>query len=186
MRNSDSAPIALISAALVRERKRAGCSLSEIAKRASIAKSTLSQLESGVGNPSLETLWALCGALEIPFARLIEPSKAQVQIIRRGEGVSVSSEQSNYSAILLATCPPAARRDIYSLSTQPGSDRLSTAHGTGVVEHLIITSGKALVGLVEQPVELSEGDYISYPGDQPHIFRALAADTTAILVMEQN
>ena len=45
------------------ERERAGMSLAELA-RAGLAKSTLSQLESGTGNPSLETLWALAMALD--------------------------------------------------------------------------------------------------------------------------
>lgn len=58
---------------LVRERARTGLSLAEVARRAGIAKSTLSQLESGNGNPSLETLWSLCVALDIPFAVLLEP-----------------------------------------------------------------------------------------------------------------
>ena len=56
-------PISVIAKSLVRERLRTGLSLAEIARRAGIAKSTLSQLESGNGNPSLETLWSLC-----PFA----------------------------------------------------------------------------------------------------------------------
>lgn len=68
-----SPPIALISQALVRERKKSGLSLSEVSRRAGIGKSTLSQLESGTGNPSIETLWAICIALDIPFAKLIEP-----------------------------------------------------------------------------------------------------------------
>jgi transcriptional regulator with XRE-family HTH domain len=56
-------PISVIAKSLVRERLRTGLSLAEIARRAGIAKSTLSQLESGNGNPSLETLWSLCVAL---------------------------------------------------------------------------------------------------------------------------
>ncbi|ESF02045.1 hypothetical protein SEEV1955_12962 [Salmonella enterica subsp. enterica serovar Virchow str. ATCC 51955] len=66
-------PISVIARSLVRERQRTGLSLAEIARRAGIAKSTLSQLEAGNGNPSLETLWSLCVALDIPFARLLEP-----------------------------------------------------------------------------------------------------------------
>ena len=62
-------PISVIAKSLTRERSRTGLSLAEVARRAGIAKSTLSQLESGNGNPSLETLWALCVALDIPFAR---------------------------------------------------------------------------------------------------------------------
>ncbi|STV97133.1 DNA-binding protein [Klebsiella michiganensis] len=113
-------PISLIAKSLVRERARTGLSLAEVARRAGIAKSTLSQLESGNGNPSLETLWALCVALDIPFARLLEPQVNTTQVIRRGEGTKVIAEQANYQAILLAACPPGARRDIYLLLTQPG------------------------------------------------------------------
>ena len=136
-------PISVIAKSLTRERSRTGLSLAEVARRAGIAKSTLSQLESGNGNPSLETLWALCVALDIPFARLLEPQANQTQVIRRGEGTKVVAEQANYQAILLAACPPGARRDIYLLLTQPGADRISHPHPPGSVEHIIITQGRA-------------------------------------------
>jgi len=31
---------------------------------------------------------------------------------------------------------------------------------------------------------LLPGDYVTYPGDAPHVFRALELDTAAVLVME--
>ena len=169
-------PISMIAKSLVRERQRTGLSLAEIARRAGIAKSTLSQLEAGNGNPSLETLWSLCVALDIPFARLLEPQEQKTQVIRRGEGTKVVAEQAHYQAILLAACPP----------TQPGADRISQPHPPGSVEHIIVTQGKAMVGLTEAPEELGEGDYICYPADQAHIFKALEPDTQAILVSEQS
>src|SRR5699024_12139806 len=52
-------PSQQIAAALKRERLRAGLSLSEVPRRAGIGKSTMSGLETGTGNPSLETMWAL-------------------------------------------------------------------------------------------------------------------------------
>ena len=107
-------------------------------------------------------------------------------MIRRGEGTKVVAEQAHYQAILLAACPPGARRDIYLLLTQPGADRISEPHPPGSVEHIIVTQGKAMVGLTESPEELGEGDYICYPADQAHIFKALEPDTQAILVSEQN
>lgn len=179
-------PISLIAESLVRERSRTGLSLAEIARRAGIAKSTLSQLESGQGNPSLETLWSLCVALDIPFARLLEPHQNQTQVIRRGEGTKVVAERGNYEAILLAACPPGARRDIYLLQTQPGAARISQPHIAGSVEHIIVTQGRARVGLTAAPEILESGDYICYPGDQEHIFEALEPDTLALLVAEQN
>ena len=142
-------PISVIAKSLVRERARTGLSLAEVARRAGIAKSTLSQLESGNGNPSLETLWSLCVALDIPFAGLLEPQVNKTQVIRRGEGTKVVAEQANYQAILLAACPPGARRDIYLLLTQPGADRISHPHpplGGTYYRHPWAGAGRADVG----------------------------------------
>ena len=80
---------------------------------------------------------------DIPFARLLEPQANTTQVIRRGEGTKVVAEQANYQAILLAACPPGARRDIYLLLTQPGADRISHPHPPGSVEHIIVAQGRA-------------------------------------------
>ncbi|MEV0031482.1 XRE family transcriptional regulator [Nocardia sp. NPDC050793] len=177
-------PQAVIAASLRRERTRAGLSLSEVANRAGIAKSTLSQLESGSGNPSLETLWALCVALDMPFSRLLDPPRPAVQVIRAGEGPVVAAEQSEYRATLLASGMPNARRDLFRITAEPGHPRESDPHIPGVVEHVLLATGRALVGPIEAPVELGPGDYIAYPGDAPHVFEALEPGTWATLVIE--
>jgi transcriptional regulator with XRE-family HTH domain len=181
---SAKAPLEVIAAALRRERGRAGLSLTEVARRAGIAKSTLSQLESGTGNPSLETLWALCVALDTPFARLLDPPRPHVQIIRAGEGPVVASAQANYFTTLLAASPANARRDVYRISAEPGEPRKSAPHMPGVVEHVVLGIGRARVGLATEPVELHPGDYIAYPADVPHVFDALEPGTWAVLVSE--
>jgi transcriptional regulator with XRE-family HTH domain len=175
---------ARIAATIRRERDRAGLSLTEVARRAGIAKSTLSQLESGSGNPSVETLWALGVALEVPFSKLVDPPSTSVRVIRAGEGPATHSERADYTATLLASCPPHARRDIYRIVAEPGEPRTSDPHNPGTVEHVVIGTGRALVGPPEDPVELGPGDYVTYPGDAPHIFKALEPDTTAVLVSE--
>ncbi len=139
-----------------------------------------------MATPSPETLWALCVALDIPFARLLEPQANQTRVIRRGEGTKVVAEQANYQAILLAACPPGARRDIYLLLTQPGADRISHPHPPGSVEHIIITQGRARVGLTEAPEELGKGITSATRPIGEHLFQALEPDTRALLVAEQN
>src|SRR6202048_2539077 len=132
------APLELIAAALRRERRRTGLSLTELARRAGIAKSTLSQLENGTGNPSLETLWALGTALGVPLSRLIDPPPRDIQVIRAGEGVVMHAERDPYEAAMLASCPPGARRDIYRVSAKPGAGHLARPHTPGTVEHVIL------------------------------------------------
>ncbi|MGW3667106.1 helix-turn-helix domain-containing protein [Streptomyces sp. NPDC005141] len=177
-------PLDWIAASLRRERARAGLSLSELAKRAGIAKSTLSQLEAASGNPSMETLWALGVALGVPFSALVEPPTPAVQVIRAGEGPTVHSEQAEYAATLLSASPPGARRDIYHLRVEPGAARESEAHIPGSVEHLIVGAGRLKAGPRGEEVELGPGDYMAYRGDVPHAYEALEPATTFVLVMQ--
>lgn len=179
-----SSPVAFVAEAVRRERARAGLSLTGLARRAGVAKSTLSQLEQGIGNPGVETLWALAVALGVPFSRLVDPPVARVRVLRAGEGPQTYAEQADYAATLLASCPPNARRDLYRIAAQPGADRLSEPHLTGTTEHVVIVTGRASIGPTGEPVELGPGDYMTYPGDVPHIFRALEPDTTAVLASE--
>jgi quercetin dioxygenase-like cupin family protein len=109
-----------------------------------------------------------------------------VQVIRAGEGPAVGSEQSDYRATLLAASPPGVRRDVYSVAAEPGTRRSSEPHPPGVVEHVVISAGRALAGIADEPVELHPGDYICYPGDVPHVFQALEPGTRAVLVSEHH
>jgi transcriptional regulator with XRE-family HTH domain len=175
---------ARVAASIRRERERAGLTLTELARRAKVAKSTLSQLESGSGNPSVETLWALGTALDVPFSRLMDEPRMRVRVVRSGEGPVTFAEHATYAATLLASSPPHARRDLYVITAHPGEPRRSAPHMAGTSEHVVLSTGRALVGPVEEPVELGPGDYICYPGDEPHLFEALVPETAAVIVME--
>ncbi|MFJ6393704.1 helix-turn-helix domain-containing protein [Streptomyces sp. NPDC091972] len=177
-------PLDWIATALRRERTRAGLSLSELAKRAGIAKSTLSQLEAASGNPSVETLWALGVALGVPFSTLVEPPVSSVRVVRAGQGPTVASERADFAATLLSSSPPGARRDIYHLRAEPGAVRESEPHIPGTVEHLIVGSGRVKAGPAGEEAELDSGDYMTYRGDVAHSYEALEPGTTFVLVMQ--
>jgi mannose-6-phosphate isomerase-like protein (cupin superfamily) len=70
------------------------------------------------------------------------------------------------------------------VTAEPGAARDSAPHARGTVEHVVLSSGRALVGPADDPVELAPGDCLSYPGDEPHVFDALEPGTTAVLVSE--
>jgi transcriptional regulator with XRE-family HTH domain len=179
-------PVAAIAAALKRERDRAGLSLTEVARRAGIAKSTLSQLESGSGNPSVETLWALGVALGVPFSQLVEPPAPQIRVVRAGEGARIPSDQAIFSGTLLAAGTPHARADLYRIDLEPGSIRHADPHIPGSVEHVVVAAGRLRLGPQGAPIELGPGDYATFRGDAPHSYEALAPGTWAVLLMEHH
>ncbi|MEV7631373.1 XRE family transcriptional regulator [Microbacterium sp. NPDC089318] len=169
---------------LRREREGAGLSVSELARRAGVAKATVSQLESGAGNPSVETLWAIGDALGVPFATLVDDRAPAARLIRLGDHAGVPSAASPYLATLLSAAAPGTRRDIYLIQAEPGEPRRSLPHRTGTTEHVVLVSGEAMVGPADSPELLHPGDYLSYAGDAHHIFEARTAGTSAVLVSE--
>lgn len=178
------AVVATVAAAVRDLREKAGLSLSELSVAAGVAKSTLSQLEAGRANPSIETLWAIASALGVPFGRLIEPPAADVRVLRAGQGVRVRSEGSPYLAELLLSSHRRGSFELYRLSSDPGPARVAEAHIRGTVEHVLVLAGGMRVGPVEHPVELGPGDLASFAGDEPHVYETMVADTEAMLVMD--
>jgi transcriptional regulator with XRE-family HTH domain len=172
-----------VARAIRREREAAGLSVSELARRAGLSKATVSQLESG-GNPSVETLWAIGTALGVPFSAFVDPPAAGATLLRAGEDTGIRAAEAPYTALLLSACPPNARRDLYLVRAEPGSPRRSQPHPPGTIEHVVLMSGSAWAGPAEEPVLLSPGDYLRYPGDAPHVFEATAEGTSAVLVSE--
>lgn len=177
-------PLHTIAAALRRERERHGLSLAELARRAGIAKSTLSQLESGAGNPSVETLWALAVALDVPFARLLDPPETPVHVVRAADRPVLRAEHSPFTSTLLAACPPGARRDLHLMTAEPGPTRDAEPHITGAVEHMVVSSGRWLAGPTGAEVELGPGDYLRFSADRRHRYTALDPGSAAVLIME--
>lgn len=58
------------------ERNRRGLSLREVARRADISPSMISQIENGLVMPSVSTLWSLTTILGMPIDELFNPSEA--------------------------------------------------------------------------------------------------------------
>ena len=177
-------PNAMIGAALTRERLASGKSLSGLAAEAGIAKSTLSQLEAGKGNPSVETLWALATALGIPVSQLFEAPEPGTTLIRRDEGEAIHASEARHAAVLLATSRGSTRRDLFRVAMEPGPARTSPPHPPGTVEHAVLLSGALRLGPDGATETLAPGDYFTFRGDLPHLYEALAPGTLYLLAMD--
>lgn len=180
-----SAITGVVAANLQRLRMEAELSIGELARRAGVSKSTVSGLESGTGNPSIETLWALAVALGVPFGRLVAEQPLPVRVIRSGEGARVgSARDAGYAVRLLASTAQRSARDLYVVEAEPGKQRATPPHLPGTVEHTICSAGRIRLGPEGMEVELGPGDYAAFPGDVRHTYEALEPGTRFMLVME--
>lgn len=160
-------------------REQRGMSAAELARRAGLAKATLSGLESGRSNPTIDTLDAVAVALGIPLSDLLVsngPDQAQVVRATDDDGSEVHRE-------LLRRVSGAHQVEIWRLRLPPRTGFDGVPHATGTLEHLMVASGSLSAGPTGEPVELHAGDLLAFPGDAPHSYRTSAdpADVTVLI-----
>ena len=82
---SQSRPQDVLAANLRRMRIARRLSLSELARATGMSKATLSSVESGRSNPTVDTLAGVADALRVTLGELLEePPLDEVRIVRRG------------------------------------------------------------------------------------------------------
>src|SRR5918994_660037 len=129
------------------------------------------------------TLAGLASVLGVTLADLlVEAEAAAVHVVRAGEGPHVSGPV--LQARLLRQGPvDRARMEIYELHVLPGRARRADPHQPGVVEQLLVHSGRLRVGPEQDPVELGPGDFAAFDGSVAHVYEALGEPVSATLVM---
>lgn len=153
-------------------RHRAGLSLSALAEASGVGKGSLSELENGTRNPTLATLYALAGPLRVPLATLL------------ADVAGAAVDDGGVRARLLESRPEAgAVREVYSLDLEPGADREALAHGSGVVEHLLVTAGSLLVGRLGQERTVTAGDWHRWESDAPHVYRSIDGASGVLTIL---
>ncbi|MER5181236.1 XRE family transcriptional regulator [Streptomyces sp. NPDC002896] len=166
-------------------REQRGLSLAELARQAGLAKQTLSKLEQGTGNPTVDTLFSIAGALGVPVTRLVA-DREQVMTVQRADTV-VWHEHTGYESRSLDHVYGSGVIENYLVRIGSGrsgeSGGRSDAHPVGTLEHLYVISGRVRVGPVDSPVELSAGDFVRYPGDRPHLYESLSGESLVHIVV---
>lgn len=170
-RPDELSPGARVGGAVRELRQAAGFSLSELARRSGVGKATLSELEAGTRNPTLDTLFALTTVLEVPLGAVLE---AAGEVRTRGVAVD---------ALLLDRCRSSGRvAETYRL-TVASRRQVSRPHAGGTTETLVVVSGRVRVGAADAPVDLDAGEGVTFAADTPHVYQALEGSAVCLLVM---
>lgn len=165
-------------------REQRGLSLAELARQAQLAKQTLSKLEQGTGNPTVDTLFSIATALGVPVTRLVA-EREQVTAVQRADEV-VWQQHEGYESRSLDHVYGSGVIENYLVRIGRDPRRAyksSEPHPVGTLEHLYVISGRVRVGPVDSLVELSAGDFVRYPGDRPHVYESLDGESLVHIVV---
>lgn len=172
----------MLGANLRARRDEQGISLSELARRSGIAKGTLSQLESGSGNPTIETVFSLSNALGVPVSSLLSEASAADLIVVRSDEVDVLSGSAVDLRMLRRVETVGGLFEVYDQRIRPGAVQHSDGHpGT---EHTVVVSGLLRITARGVSQEIGPGDYVSFRADGPHEYEAVDGLVKSVLLLE--
>jgi XRE family transcriptional regulator, regulator of sulfur utilization len=158
-------------------------SLSELARATQMSKATLSSIENGRANPTVETLAALAEALRIPLRELLEELPlGDIRIVR-----AAGAEPEALDGLPQRPLEALAGDGAVSVAELVLPARHLHEVGAKVVgsrAHVYVLSGKLLAGPVERITELTPGDYASFPADVPHSYETERQPVRALLLLQ--
>nr|WP_278184938.1 XRE family transcriptional regulator [Mycobacterium talmoniae] len=169
----------LVARNVRRYRQERRMSLGELARRSALSKQTLSKIEQGLGNPTVETLAQIGAALDIPARRLLTEWGTPVFVQRADAAARARPERvldEVYGTGYVRTLILRLTRD-----AKPGDPPEPGSPGT--LHHLYIISGKLRTGPLIDPVTVSAGDFVRFPGDVPYRHDCLSEQVVAHLVI---
>ena len=171
-----------LAANLRRERDRRGLSLSELSRLSRIGKATLSQLESATGNPTIETVFSLSRALELPISDLLEKSVADtVTVVRAADAEVLSGEGVDLSPLRRIESGGGIV-EVYDQRVRAGGRQPSLGHAG--IEHTVVQAGLLVVEVDGRRLELGPGDYVAFDALLPHCYAAPEGPVRSVLLLQ--
>jgi transcriptional regulator with XRE-family HTH domain len=152
----------------VRERK--ALTLKEVAKKAGVSESLVSQIERNRISPAIDTLLALADALEIDFDYLFAGLRRErpVKIVRK-DGRPVSQIKRGVRYEHLAQVDEQGGIEAYLITIDPGAKTGNAEYGHPGWELGLVESGVMELTAGNQVFRCRQGDSVSFRADTPHI-----------------
>jgi transcriptional regulator with XRE-family HTH domain len=173
-----------VSANLRRLRAKRGLSLESLARVSGVSRAMLGQIELGQSTPTINVLWKIARALNVPFSALIaERVTSPVKVLSASQAKILASRDGTFTSRALFPFDEPRRVEFYELRLGGHTVEEAEPHPPGTVENLVVTSGalEVIVGGARHP--LAAGDAIQFQADVPHEYRNPGGDETLVYLV---
>ena len=174
MRESSAIPdvLAEVGPRLRRLRERRGVTLTALAARTGISKSTLSRLESGQRKPSLELLLPLAEAHHLPLDELVGAPRIGDPRVRL-------KPRTRNGRLVYPLTQPSSGMAVWKVVIPPERDRKLRTHAG--YEWLYVLSGEMRLILGEHDITMRPGEVAEFDTRLPHWFGPTGDEPVEIL-----
>lgn len=158
---------------LRRLRSKRGLSLERLARRSGVSRAMLSQIELGQSAPTINVLWKVARALEVPFSSLIDrAASSTATVLPARSGKLLSNQDGTFTSRALFPFDERRNRaEFYELRLKPAGEEQAHPHPPGTTENLVVTAGAVEIEVDNVAHRLEVGDAILFSADVPHSYR---------------
>jgi transcriptional regulator with XRE-family HTH domain len=172
---STGGPITALAANLAANlhyvRERRGLTQSQLARLCGVPRSTIGQIESGAGNPTLSVLARVALALHLTIEELLSAPRAQCQLFKKGALRSETRGPGGTALVQKLLPDPIPGMEIDRIEIVTGGRMSGIPHRPGTREYLACESGQIALFAAGERYDLAPGDVVAFQGDQPHSYQ---------------
>jgi len=140
-----------------------------LAKSCGVPRSTIANLESGEGNPSLTVLVKVANALGVPIDELLASPRAKV---RHWSAADLPTQTQGRGVTLRPLVPePVPEEVLTMMDFAPRGAMRGTPHLPGTREYFTCLSGRVTIFVAGERNDLAAGDVLAFPGNVPHSYQ---------------
>lgn len=150
-------------------RMRRGLTQADLAQLANVPRSTIANLESGTGNPSLINLAKISGALSTSIEMLLVPPVALCKKILADQLKTISRSGGDVTITKLLP-DPVPGMEIDKIELNPGAKMRGVPHAAGTREYLHCVQGEITIVVSGESYQISRGDVFAFPGEMHHSY----------------
>lgn len=180
---ADLAPV--VGKNLKRLRTERGLSLQGLAEASGVSRAMLGQVELGQSAPTINVLWKMARALDVPFSALItSQASGGAKVMRADAAKKLLSGDGAFQSRALFPFDEPRRVEFYELKLTPKGVEEADPHAPGTTENLVVARGSVEIVTAGETHRLEAGDAILFEADKPHVYRNVGAgDAVLYLVM---
>ncbi|HTA91728.1 MAG TPA: XRE family transcriptional regulator [Polyangiaceae bacterium] len=179
---ADLTPI--VGANLRRLRVKRGLSLERMAKASGVSRAMLGQIELGQSTPTINVVWKIARALDVPFSTLItERAANRAALVLKEHAKLLTSQDGSFTSRALFPFDQPRNVEFYELNLAANSLESADAHAPGTTENLVVTAGTLELTVGTTRHQLGTGDAIYFEADVAHSYRNPGLRTTTLYLV---
>jgi len=169
---------------LRRFRSERGLSLEGLSKLSGVSRAMLGQVELGHSTPTINVVWKIARALELPFSAMIsEERQPGTWVLPKAKARTLLSKDGTFSSRALFPMDRPRHVEFYELRLTAGGREDADPHPPGTSENLIVGLGRIALSIDGDRRLLEEGDAIFFEADVPHSYENVDTKSEAVMFL---